>query len=315
MITRMPAARRRLGVAEQVVRACDGPRRPAARAGRRARRGSRRPPRGPGSPSGCRRRRRRAARGASPPCVMPSAPGRRLAVAQPMCAAASRARASASSVVAPERRHVAHLAALEHASLVVEVEVDVGSTSSAVVRCRVESRRPRRALAEQVDHRGRGRAHLDRAERQPADRPDVLLELARRRALDRPVAAVVDARRELVDDERAVAHQEQLDGQRADEAHRRSPGARARFAAASLDDPPGSPAGTTVSTRIPPSWRLRASGNVGDPPSTFRATTTDSSASKSSSRSSERAASRAGRPSRSRVLGGRRRSRTWLRPS
>ena len=58
------------------------------------------------------------------------------------------------------------------------------------------------------------RARLDRAQRQPGDRPDVLLELAGRGALDRPVAAVVDARRQLVHDERAIPEQEQLDGQR-----------------------------------------------------------------------------------------------------
>ena len=59
-----------------------------------------------------------------------------------------------------------------------------------------------------------------RTEPEPADRPDVLLELRGRGALDRPVAAVVDPRGELVDDEAAVGHEEQLHGQRADEAHR-----------------------------------------------------------------------------------------------
>ena len=65
--------------------------------------------------------------------------------------------------------------------------------------------------------RGEGRR---RTERQTADRPDVLLELRRRGAFDRPVAAVVDSRGELVDDELAVRHEEQLGGQRPDHAHR-----------------------------------------------------------------------------------------------
>ena len=60
-----------------------------------------------------------------------------------------------------------------------------------------------------------------RPEPQPADRPDVLLELGRRGALDRPVARVVDAWRQLVDDQRLVGHQEQLHGQGALEVHRR----------------------------------------------------------------------------------------------
>src|SRR3954447_20904552 len=47
-------------------------------------------------------------------------------------------------------------------------------------------------LPDHVDH-GDVAADPDVAERQAADRPDVVLELARLGALDRPVAGVVDA--------------------------------------------------------------------------------------------------------------------------
>ena len=89
------------------------------------------------------------------------------------------------------------------------------------------------------------------------------------RALDRPVAAVVHPRGQLVDDERAVRHEEQLDRQRADEAHRGRQ-AHGEFAAASRR-PRATPAGTTLSTRIPRSCRFRATGNVRPAPSTLRA--------------------------------------------
>ena len=71
----------------------------------------------------------------------------------------------------------------------------------------------RSARSEQVDRRRAAGARIRRSERQAADRPHVLLELAGDGGLDRPVAAVVDARRELVHDERAVGHEEQLDRQ------------------------------------------------------------------------------------------------------
>ena len=72
---------------------------------------------------------------------------------------------------------------------------------------------------EQVDHRGRGERR-GRSEAEPADRPDVLLELRCRGALDRPVAGVVDAWRQLVDDQRAVAEEEELGGEGAAQVHR-----------------------------------------------------------------------------------------------
>ena len=93
----------------------------------------------------------------------------------------------------------------------------------------IQPRGAARTRAEHVDHRGR-RERLRRPEIEATDRPDVLLELGGGRALDRPVAAVVDARRELVDDEPAVRHQEQLGGQRAGHAdrHRQPLGQRDR---------------------------------------------------------------------------------------
>ncbi len=58
--------------------------------------------------------------------------------------------------------------------------------------------------------------HGDRAsvgpQREPEDRPQVVLELARRGAVDRPVTRVVDARRELVGEQSPV-DLEELDGE------------------------------------------------------------------------------------------------------
>ena len=76
-------------------------------------------------------------------------------------------------------------------------------------------RRTPLAAAEQVDHRRSSMSGWI-SQGQAADRPDVLLELAGRGAFDRPMAAVVDPRRQLVDDERAIREQEQLDGQGSD---------------------------------------------------------------------------------------------------
>jgi hypothetical protein len=103
--------------------------------------------------------------------------------------------------------------------VVVEVEVCVGDGERRIDA--VQARVAQRAGPEQVDDRGRT-MRVSRPERQAGDRPDVLLELRRRRALDRPVAAVVDPRRELIDHQRAVAKQEQLNRERADEVHGRS---------------------------------------------------------------------------------------------
>ena len=190
-------------------------------------RGPRPPPRGPGSPSGCRRRRRRAGTtlGGHDWTSADSGPGPR--PSQPAQRVARRARrSSASSVVAADRRHVAHLAAFEHPSLVVQVEVDGRVGQRARRPCPVEPGVARRGPRPSRLTIAVGASGVRRPERQAADRPDVLLELGGRRALDRPVAAVVDARRELVDDEPAVGHEEQLDGQRAGQAHRHAPAAR-----------------------------------------------------------------------------------------
>ena len=93
------------------------------------------------------------------------------------------------------------------------------------------------------------------------DGPDVLLELRGRGALDRPVAGVVDARRELVDDQRAVAEQEQLRGQRAAQVHRARP-ASSPIVVAHAATSGATGAGATDSARIPASWRFRAIGKA-----------------------------------------------------
>jgi hypothetical protein len=114
---------------------------------------------------------------------------------------------------------VSHLATFEDPALVVQVEMHGGVCQGVADATGLEVRLARSPRAEQVDHRAR-RERRRRAESETADRPDVLLELRCRGALDRPMAAVVDPWGELVDDEAAIRHQEQLHGQGADEVHR-----------------------------------------------------------------------------------------------
>ena len=89
-----------------------------------------------------------------------------------------------------------------------------------------------------------------RAERQPGDGPQVLLELAGLGALDRPVAGVVHAGRDLVG-QQLVADLEQLDGHHADvvEWRRGSDRAMASAPACSAGVSPG--AGASVRRRMP----------------------------------------------------------------
>src|SRR3954465_9127411 len=79
-----------------------------------------------------------------------------------------------------------------------------------------EDRRSVRLLPDHVHHRNMP-TNADVAERQPADRAEVILELTGLGALDRPVAWGVDARRRLVAWERP-APLEQLDREDADVA-------------------------------------------------------------------------------------------------
>ena len=72
--------------------------------------------------------------------------------------------------------------------------------------------RPRHGADQVHEQRGAG---VGRAERQPEDRPQVVLELARLRALDRPVTGVVHARRDLVR-QQLPADVEQLEREHAD---------------------------------------------------------------------------------------------------
>ncbi len=70
-------------------------------------------------------------------------------------------------------------------------------------------------VAEQVRH-GRRAQHRGRPERQAADGADLLLELTGHAGVDGQVARVVRARRDLVDEQRAVTRQKELDAQDAD---------------------------------------------------------------------------------------------------
>ena len=60
---------------------------------------------------------------------------------------------------------------------------------------------------------------IRRAQVEPADGADVLLELGGRRTFDRPVAAVMDAWGELIGDQALIRHEEELDGEGAGHAH------------------------------------------------------------------------------------------------
>ena len=170
-------------------------------------------------------------------------------------------------------------------ALVVQVEVD-GRVGQGVA----DTEQPRlagRAGAEQIDHRRR-RDRVGRAEPEAADGADVLLELRGRGTLDRPVAAVVDPRGQLVDDERAVAQEEQLRGQRAGQVH------RVGQAVADVDGTRGDGFGDRCGRHgfeqdAPRRGRSGRSGRSRSCRRRPRATMTESSVSKSSSRSARRA--------------------------
>src|SRR5690606_27110303 len=89
-----------------------------------------------------------------------------------------------------------------------------------------EHRFTRGNVPDQVQHR-RVSAWRGRAQREAADRTEMVLELARLRALDRPVPRVVHSGRHLVRKE-VVASLEELDRQDADvvELLEHGPGAR-----------------------------------------------------------------------------------------
>ena len=113
-------------------------------------------------------------------------------------------------------------------------------------------------VAEQVDHRRRHQ-QVRRAQRQSAQGPHLLLELARDGRLDRQVSRVVRARGNLVDQEPAVGGQEELDGQDADGPQRLGRGqGQARAPPGRRSGPTG--AGMSVASRMCRSWRLRATG-------------------------------------------------------
>src|SRR5947209_7353387 len=120
-----------------------------------------------------------------------------------------------------ERGEVSHLSRGPCLRLAVEVQLDRGERESgAPVRLALVPE-----VAEQVRHR-RGAQQLGRAERQAADGPELLLELARRARVKGEVAGIVRARREFVDEQAAFAREEKLDAHDADHVERLHNGAR-----------------------------------------------------------------------------------------
>ena len=171
-----------LGVAEQAIRASDGPRRPCS---------------SEATPSSSRTATAASSVGKSDrlPPTMPttglafgSVIGRPPSRRPPSRARASArcARSSAVVRIGAERRQVAHLAAFEDVALVVEVEVD-GRVGQRDLRAG-QPRRASRTRAQQVDHRGRAE-RVGRAEPAARRSPRMCCSNWRRRgALDRPVA-------------------------------------------------------------------------------------------------------------------------------
>jgi len=102
---------------------------------------------------------------------------------------------------------MAHLAA--GASLALAVEVDVQG------RLRHQLAPSLDVSADEVVHHRAAPDQVRRPRGKPANRSDVLFELAGDRPFDRPVAAVEHARRDLID-QRSVRAGEELDGEDAD---------------------------------------------------------------------------------------------------
>ena len=88
-----------------------------------------------------------------------------------------------------------------------------------------QSGSPAPEVAEQIRHRGRAQL-LGRAERKPADRPKLLLELAGHAGVEGKVAGVVRTRRKLVDQQLPVVRHEELDAEHADDVELLQDGAR-----------------------------------------------------------------------------------------
>ena len=74
-------------------------------------------------------------------------------------------------------------------------------------------------IAEKIGHRGRLQ-QIGRAERQPADGAQLLLELAGATGVERQMPGVVRTRRQLVDEQLAAAGHEEFDAQDADVVER-----------------------------------------------------------------------------------------------
>jgi hypothetical protein len=76
-------------------------------------------------------------------------------------------------------------------------------------------------IAQKVDHRG-GSRQGSRAQREPAKRPDLLLELAGDRSFDRQVPRIMRSRGQFVDEQTPFGSQEELDRQHAHRSERLS---------------------------------------------------------------------------------------------
>ena len=109
----------------------------------------------------------------------------------------------------------------------------------------------------------RGPVSAGRAERQAADRADMVLELRGERALDRPVAAIVDARRHLVEQRPRPASRRIRAPARRHSRARRPPRRASASASAICASRPGRPARSSA-RRMPPSWTLRGAAQATD---------------------------------------------------
>ena len=90
---------------------------------------------------------------------------------------------------------MAHLAAGARFPLAVKVKVRSRIRQDLAPGIRVAS--------DQILHRDAGQDQAGVAERQSADRPDVIFELGAQRALDRPMAAIMYAPRVFIEDRAA----------------------------------------------------------------------------------------------------------------
>ena len=116
--------------------------------------------------------------------------------------------------------HVAHLAGAAGVGLAVDVELGAGNGGDAgPVGLALDAFLVEPLVAEDVEHHGVG-VLLRGAERKAGHRADLLFVLARDARVDRGVAGVVRTGSKLVDEDRAVFKDEELDAEDADVVER-----------------------------------------------------------------------------------------------